>query len=105
MIRVKNQLKNYNCIISSEKTPKMAVDRQGHRPSSLKQANKSHKHGGHRSKRSVDQANKGRVSVKATTMKAKREMRREERRHQATQVRKIENTKSDRNSNIHCHIN
>lgn len=65
----------------------MAVDKKGHRPSSLKQANKSHKHGGHRSKRSVDQANKGRVSVKATTIKAKREMRREERRHQATQVR------------------
>ncbi|XP_063696965.1 pre-rRNA-processing protein TSR1 homolog [Culicoides brevitarsis] len=66
----------------------MAVDKQGHRPGSLKQANKSHKHGGHRSKRSVEQANKGRVSVKASTMKAKRDLRRDERRHQATQIRK-----------------
>lgn len=85
----------------------MAVDQPGHRSGSLKQANKGHKHGAHRSKRAIDAANKGtlrfffcvdtffivkffiptgRVSVKASTIKARRELKREERRHQSNQV-------------------
>ena len=36
----------------------------GHRSGPLKQANKSHKTGGHRSKGAVEAVNKGRVSLK-----------------------------------------
>ena len=40
----------------------MAVEKeQAHRAGSLKQANKSHKHGRHRSKGQIDAVNKGNV--------------------------------------------
>jgi len=66
----------------------MALKNQGHRAGSLKQSNKGHKHGSHKSKRAIDTANKGRVSVKQTTIRNQRELRRDERRHQANQIRK-----------------
>ena len=37
----------------------MALPNVGHRPGSLKQQNKSHKHGKHRSKGDIDRANCG----------------------------------------------
>jgi pre-rRNA-processing protein TSR1 len=37
----------------------MGVDSVQHRPGNLKQQNKSHKHGRHRSKGSIDKLNKG----------------------------------------------
>ncbi|XP_063235306.1 pre-rRNA-processing protein TSR1 homolog [Bacillus rossius redtenbacheri] len=58
-----------------------------HRPGLLKQQNKSHKHGRHRSKGSVSNALKGKVSVKTFTKKARHELKREERRNQALQLR------------------
>ncbi|XP_049809647.1 pre-rRNA-processing protein TSR1 homolog [Schistocerca nitens] len=58
-----------------------------HRPGVLKQQNKSHKHGRHRSKGAIHDALKGRVSAKATTKKVSRELHREERRNQAMQLR------------------
>lgn len=66
----------------------MAVDQQGHRSGSLKQTNKAHKTGRHRSKGAIDNALKGKVSVKAATHKHKQLQRREQRRNQANQIRK-----------------
>lgn len=59
-----------------------------HRPGCFKQQNKSHKSGRHRSKRAIDKEHKGKVSLKVWTNKAKRELKKEERRHQASQLRK-----------------
>lgn len=39
----------------------MAITGTIHRAGSLKQTNKSHKHGHHRSKRSIDSENKGKI--------------------------------------------
>ncbi|XP_022919031.2 pre-rRNA-processing protein TSR1 homolog [Onthophagus taurus] len=61
---------------------------QVHRPGAFKQINKPHKHGAHRSKGAIDLANKGRTSVKNLTKKKKNELNREQRRLQATQIRK-----------------
>ncbi|XP_077982954.1 pre-rRNA-processing protein TSR1 homolog [Glandiceps talaboti] len=64
----------------------MAADSaHGHRAGSLKQKNKTHKTGRHRSKGTIDNELKGRVSVKMVTKKMKREMRKADRRHQAKQ--------------------
>ncbi|XP_046396725.1 pre-rRNA-processing protein TSR1 homolog [Ischnura elegans] len=58
-----------------------------HRPGEFKQPNKAHKHGRHRSKGAIDNAAKGKVSVKALTARARRELKRNERRNQAHQLR------------------
>ncbi|KAG8233141.1 hypothetical protein J437_LFUL010371 [Ladona fulva] len=58
-----------------------------HRPGEHKQQNKAHKHGRHRSKGAIDAAAKGKVSVKALTARARRELKRNERRNQAHQLR------------------
>uniref|UniRef100_U5EVS0 Pre-rRNA-processing protein TSR1 homolog n=1 Tax=Corethrella appendiculata TaxID=1370023 RepID=U5EVS0_9DIPT len=59
-----------------------------HNAGALKQTNKSHKHGGHRSKREIDRTNKGKVSVKTISKKNNRLLKREDRRLQAKQIRK-----------------
>ncbi|XP_039965431.1 pre-rRNA-processing protein TSR1 homolog [Bactrocera tryoni] len=59
-----------------------------HRPGPLKQTNKAHKTGRHRSKGAIENALKGRVSLKAVSHKHKQEQRREQRRHQMNQIRK-----------------
>ncbi|XP_071442696.1 pre-rRNA-processing protein TSR1 homolog [Hetaerina americana] len=58
-----------------------------HRPGEFKQPNKAHKHGRHRSKGAIDSAAKGKVSVKSLTARARRELKRNERRNQAVQLR------------------
>ncbi|XP_075226411.1 tsr1 ribosome assembly factor isoform X2 [Lycorma delicatula] len=58
-----------------------------HRPGYLKQQNKLHKHGRHRSKGSVDNLNKGRVPVKTCTKKNRQLLKKEERRNQVAQLR------------------
>lgn len=60
---------------------------QGHRAGTLKQSNKAHK-SRHRSKRGLAAAVKGKVNVNTLTRKNRRELRKEERRHQALQIRK-----------------
>ncbi|XP_059476926.1 pre-rRNA-processing protein TSR1 homolog [Neocloeon triangulifer] len=65
----------------------MQAPQERHRPGALKQQNKSHKHGRHRSKGSLDKVNKGKVAAKTITKSNRRELRREERRNQAAQVR------------------
>ncbi|XP_066248331.1 pre-rRNA-processing protein TSR1 homolog isoform X2 [Euwallacea similis] len=60
---------------------------QVHRPGPYKQTNKEHKHGRHRSKGSISIATKGKVSVKTVSMKSKRELNRDQRRHQSAQIR------------------
>ncbi|XP_053953037.1 pre-rRNA-processing protein TSR1 homolog [Anastrepha ludens] len=59
-----------------------------HRPGPLKQTNKAHKTGQHRSKGAIEKALKGRVSLKAVSHKHKEEQRREQRRNQMNQIRK-----------------
>lgn len=61
---------------------------QGHRSGSLKQTNKSHKTGRHRSKGTIDNELKGKVSVKTISKSQKKEMNRDQRRMQANQIRK-----------------
>ncbi|PSN38440.1 Pre-rRNA-processing protein TSR1 [Blattella germanica] len=58
-----------------------------HRPGSLKQQNKAHKHGKHRSKGAIDSAIKGRTSAKEYTKKARHELKKYERRNKAIQLR------------------
>lgn len=65
----------------------MAVDQLNHKPGPLKQQNKSHKHGRHRTKGEIDKSHKGRVDVKNVTKK-KKELDKQQRRHQARQIRK-----------------
>ncbi|KAF2880196.1 hypothetical protein ILUMI_25997 [Ignelater luminosus] len=60
---------------------------QTHRPGALKQTNKPHKHGRHRSKGSISTSAKGKVSVKTISKKQKRELNKEQRRNQASQIR------------------
>ncbi|XP_055707742.1 pre-rRNA-processing protein TSR1 homolog [Phlebotomus papatasi] len=66
----------------------MSNTQHRHRHGSLKQTNKAHKTGRHRSKSAVDNANKGKTSVKAVTRKMDRVMSRDSRRQQAQQLRK-----------------
>lgn len=58
-----------------------------HRPGLLKQQNKSHKNGKHRSKSEIDKNNRGRVHVKVASRKRKNEISRDERRRKANQMR------------------
>ncbi|KAJ8301575.1 hypothetical protein KUTeg_020562 [Tegillarca granosa] len=68
----------------------MAADsatQQRHRPGALKQQNKTHKHGKHKSKGQMDRDTKGRVSVKALSKKNKQSLKKTDRRHHAQQIR------------------
>ncbi|EDO37178.1 predicted protein [Nematostella vectensis] len=66
----------------------MAVEgNEAHRSGPLKQQNKSHKHGKHRSKGTLDKQTKGRVCVKSLSRKGKQAMGKANRRHHAKQVR------------------
>ncbi|CAG0892533.1 unnamed protein product [Cyprideis torosa] len=58
-----------------------------HRPGVWKQENKSHKTGRHRSKGALEKEAKGRVSLKESSRKAKRDLNRWERRNQTKQIR------------------
>uniref|UniRef100_T1IWB5 Pre-rRNA-processing protein TSR1 homolog n=1 Tax=Strigamia maritima TaxID=126957 RepID=T1IWB5_STRMM len=60
---------------------------QAHRPGPLKQQNKTHKTGRHRSKGTLDAIHKGRVPVKEHTKRQKKETSRKNRRKQAFQLR------------------
>ncbi|KAL1460744.1 hypothetical protein WDU94_012696 [Cyamophila willieti] len=66
---------------------KANVEQQRHRPGLLKQTNKTHKHGKHKSKGSLETLKKGKVNVKVISKKVKKSTR-EDRRNQATQIRK-----------------
>ena len=59
-----------------------------HRPGPLKQQNKSHKRGRHRSNRELQTANKGKVDIKTLTKKQHDLMGRDARRNQVLQLRK-----------------
>ncbi|KAK9499180.1 hypothetical protein O3M35_003679 [Rhynocoris fuscipes] len=59
-----------------------------HRPGGLKQTNKLHKHGRHRSKGSLDRLNKGRALVFKIPGRRQKDLSKEERRNQAQQLRK-----------------
>uniref|UniRef100_A0A1A8EPX9 Pre-rRNA-processing protein TSR1 homolog n=1 Tax=Nothobranchius korthausae TaxID=1143690 RepID=A0A1A8EPX9_9TELE len=61
---------------------------QGHRAGAYKQKNKEHKHGKHRTKGEIERENKGRVSVMALTKKQRKEQKKMDRRHKASQLRK-----------------
>lgn len=67
----------------------MAIEavQESHRPGKLKQQNKPHKHGRHRSKGSLEILNKGRVLSKAIRRKAKHEISKIQRRKEAEQRR------------------
>ncbi|KAL5463486.1 hypothetical protein EMCRGX_G032382 [Ephydatia muelleri] len=58
-----------------------------HRPGPLKQQNKSHKHGKHKSKSETKTEAKGRVSIKVASKAAKRGMQKADRRNQMNQIR------------------
>ena len=60
-------LKNKNQIL--EMAP---ASQEAHRAGMLKQSNKGHKTGGHKSKGAIDRMTKGRVSVKSLTMGSSR---------------------------------
>ncbi|XP_061187465.1 pre-rRNA-processing protein TSR1 homolog isoform X2 [Saccostrea echinata] len=64
------------------------VQQQAHRPGALKQQNKTHKHGKHKSKGQLDKETKGRVNVKTSTKKNKAQQRKQDRKHHVAQVRK-----------------
>ncbi|KAJ8930714.1 hypothetical protein NQ314_016479 [Rhamnusium bicolor] len=66
----------------------MAVEKGiAHRPGPFKQSNKNHKHGRHRSKGSINISAKGKISVKTLSKRNKRELNKDQRRHQAVQIR------------------
>ncbi|XP_026196521.1 pre-rRNA-processing protein TSR1 homolog [Anabas testudineus] len=70
---------------------KMAANgekQQGHRAGIYKQKNKGHKHGKHRTKGEIERENKGRVSVMGLTKKQRKEQRKMDRRHKASQLRR-----------------
>ncbi|CAG4941214.1 unnamed protein product [Parnassius apollo] len=62
---------------------------QAHRPGNLKQSNKAHK-SRHRSKRGISAAVKGKVNVKEFVRRNRHVLKKQERRHQAMQIRKNE---------------
>ncbi|XP_020618797.1 pre-rRNA-processing protein TSR1 homolog [Orbicella faveolata] len=64
-----------------------------HKSGPLKQQNKTHKHGRHRSKSEIDKNNKGRVGVKIVSKKIRQAVGKANRRHQAKQIR--ENRKEE----------
>ncbi|GBP10399.1 Pre-rRNA-processing protein TSR1 homolog [Eumeta japonica] len=59
---------------------------QAHRPGNLKQSNKAHK-SRHRSKRGIAAAVKGKVNIKEFIRRTRRELKKNERRHQSLQIR------------------
>ncbi|KAK0086595.1 hypothetical protein PV325_002904 [Microctonus aethiopoides] len=59
-----------------------------HRPGALKQTNKAHKTGRHRSKGAINLAAKGKTNVKEVTRQTKKELSKEVRRNQCQQLRK-----------------
>lgn len=66
----------------------MATEAQPkHKPGPLKQKNKQHKHGRHRTKGQIENTNKGKVDVKALSRKSKT-LDKRQKRHQAKQIRK-----------------
>lgn len=66
----------------------MAADSEHrHRPGAMKQQNKGHKHGRHRTKGQIDRDNQGRVNVK-TISKKTTQFKKQERRNLAQQIRK-----------------
>lgn len=66
----------------------VGAQQQGHRAGVLKQKNKGHKHGKHRTKGEVERENKGRVSVTVLTKKLRKEQHKMDRRHRANQLRR-----------------
>ena len=62
----------------------------GHRPGPLKQQNKTHKHGKHRSKGETEKAFKGKVGAKTLSKKNKAAVSKSERRRLAEATRKGE---------------
>lgn len=58
-----------------------------HRPGHLKQQNKAHKHGRHRSKGAINTMSKGNVNLKVLGMKRKSKTTKNDRRYQANQLR------------------
>lgn len=65
----------------------MGTDQERHRPGLLKQQNKAHKHGRHRSKHAIQVAEKGRTSLKTVSKKFKRSISKHEKRSQMNQSR------------------
>lgn len=63
-------------------------EQQPHRPGALKQQNKQHKAGKHRSKGGLERENKGRVEAKLLSKKLRRDLRKLDRRHKASQLRR-----------------
>ncbi|XP_018333925.1 pre-rRNA-processing protein TSR1 homolog [Agrilus planipennis] len=66
----------------------MAIQKEVHRSGLLKQTNKPHKHGKHRSKGAVNEASQGKISIKTLSKKHKKELNKEQRRHQTQQIRR-----------------
>ncbi|EDV39958.1 uncharacterized protein Dana_GF10278 [Drosophila ananassae] len=64
------------------------ADHAFHRPGPLKQKNKAHKTGRHRSKGAIDNALKGKVGIQAVSHKHKQQQRKEQRRNQLNQLRR-----------------
>lgn len=65
----------------------MGIDQERHRSGLLKQQNKPHKHGRHRSKGAIQLAEKGRTSLKIVTKRFKKGISKDERRNQMIQHR------------------
>ncbi|XP_069471452.1 pre-rRNA-processing protein TSR1 homolog [Ambystoma mexicanum] len=63
-------------------------EQQPHRPGALKQQNKQHKSGKHRSKGGLERESKGRVEAKLLSKKLKRDLKKLDRRHKASQLRR-----------------
>ncbi|XP_017772467.1 PREDICTED: pre-rRNA-processing protein TSR1 homolog [Nicrophorus vespilloides] len=61
---------------------------QAHRAGNLKQSNKKFNSGRHHSKRSISISTKGKVNIKSILRKQKGELSKEQKRHQANQIRK-----------------
>lgn len=53
----------------------------------MKQQNKPHKHGRHRSKGEINVSSKGKVSIKSLSVKRKSKITKSDRRYQANQIR------------------
>jgi pre-rRNA-processing protein TSR1 homolog len=59
-----------------------------HRSGPLRQENKPHKSGRHRTNREVDKANNGKINLKLVKIKAKHELKKREKRNKLLQIRK-----------------
>lgn len=66
----------------------MGTDSRGHRAGALKQTNKAHKTGRHRSKGAIDNEQKGKISLKTITKRQKNLASRDHRRNTAKNIRK-----------------